>query len=151
MVIYLLCSGIDVVRGRIKMFAQQRVNLPTGRHKMIILDEADRCALFSRSVLNVSSSYIRLEHSPHALREELIATRTARAQHDGGGAAGAPAHDRTLREDHTLLLRVQRLGTDHRSVLSLLTPCNAQYFYICISLCSRSVLAIYILPYLIFR
>lgn len=33
--------GIDVVRNRIKMFAQQKVTLPRGRHKVIILDEAD--------------------------------------------------------------------------------------------------------------
>ena len=33
--------GIDVVRNRIKMFAQQKVTLPVGRHKIIILDEAD--------------------------------------------------------------------------------------------------------------
>lgn len=36
--------GIDVVRNKIKMFAQQKVTLPPGRHKVIILDEADRCA-----------------------------------------------------------------------------------------------------------
>lgn len=34
--------GIDVVRNKIKMFAQQKVTLPRGRHKIIILDEADR-------------------------------------------------------------------------------------------------------------
>ncbi|ORX59717.1 P-loop containing nucleoside triphosphate hydrolase protein [Hesseltinella vesiculosa] len=33
--------GIDVVRGRIKAFAQKKVTLPPGRHKIIILDEAD--------------------------------------------------------------------------------------------------------------
>jgi len=33
--------GIDVVRNKIKMFAQQKVTLPPGRHKIIILDEAD--------------------------------------------------------------------------------------------------------------
>ena len=33
--------GIDVVRNRIKMFAQQKVTLPKGKHKIIILDEAD--------------------------------------------------------------------------------------------------------------
>merc|ERR1712038_1633897 len=33
--------GIDVVRNRIKMFAQQKVALPKGKHKIIILDEAD--------------------------------------------------------------------------------------------------------------
>lgn len=33
--------GIDVVRGRIKSFAQKKVTLPPGRHKIIVLDEAD--------------------------------------------------------------------------------------------------------------
>lgn len=33
--------GIDVVRNKIKMFAQRKVNLPAGRHKIVILDEAD--------------------------------------------------------------------------------------------------------------
>jgi hypothetical protein len=32
------------VRNKIKMFAQKKVTLPPGRHKVIILDEADRCA-----------------------------------------------------------------------------------------------------------
>ena len=34
--------GIDIVRNKIKMFAQQKVTLPPGRHKIVILDEADR-------------------------------------------------------------------------------------------------------------
>ncbi|EDV22474.1 uncharacterized protein TRIADDRAFT_28707, partial [Trichoplax adhaerens] len=33
--------GIDVVRNKIKMFAQKKVTLPLGKHKIIILDEAD--------------------------------------------------------------------------------------------------------------
>ena len=33
--------GIDVVRNRIKAFAQKKVTLPAGRHKIVILDEAD--------------------------------------------------------------------------------------------------------------
>lgn len=33
--------GIDVVRNKIKMFAQRKVTLPAGRHKIVILDEAD--------------------------------------------------------------------------------------------------------------
>ncbi|KAL8290087.1 hypothetical protein RQP46_003026 [Phenoliferia psychrophenolica] len=33
--------GIDVVRNRIKTFAQKKVSLPPGRHKLVILDEAD--------------------------------------------------------------------------------------------------------------
>ena len=34
--------GIDVIRNKVKMFAQQKVTLPKGRHKIVILDEADR-------------------------------------------------------------------------------------------------------------
>lgn len=33
--------GIDVVRERIKQFASRKVTLPSGRHKIVILDEAD--------------------------------------------------------------------------------------------------------------
>ncbi|KAI0308189.1 P-loop containing nucleoside triphosphate hydrolase protein [Multifurca ochricompacta] len=33
--------GIDVVRSKIKAFAQKKVTLPPGRHKIVILDEAD--------------------------------------------------------------------------------------------------------------
>ncbi|KAK4242485.1 DNA replication factor C-like protein [Achaetomium macrosporum] len=33
--------GIEVVRQRIKGFAQKKVTLPAGRHKIVILDEAD--------------------------------------------------------------------------------------------------------------
>lgn len=33
--------GIDVVRLRIKQFAQKKVPLPAGKHKVVILDEAD--------------------------------------------------------------------------------------------------------------
>jgi len=33
--------GIEVVRNKIKMFAQKKVTLPAGRQKVIILDEAD--------------------------------------------------------------------------------------------------------------
>jgi hypothetical protein len=43
----LLYRGIDVVRNKIKAFAQKKVTLPPGRHKIIILDEADRCAVLS--------------------------------------------------------------------------------------------------------
>ena len=34
--------GIDVVRSSIKMFATKKVTLPAGRHKIVLLDEADR-------------------------------------------------------------------------------------------------------------
>ncbi|MCJ1260250.1 replication factor C subunit 4 [Lobaria immixta] len=36
-----LDQGIDVVRNRIKGFAQKKVTLPPGRQKLVILDEAD--------------------------------------------------------------------------------------------------------------
>lgn len=34
--------GIDVVRTKISQFARRLVKLPPGRHKIIILDEADK-------------------------------------------------------------------------------------------------------------
>eukprot|EP00871_Galdieria_phlegrea_P003371 jgi/Galph1/4034/GphlegSOOS_G2647.1 len=33
--------GIDVIRSKVKMFAQQKITLPAGRQKIVILDEAD--------------------------------------------------------------------------------------------------------------
>jgi replication factor C subunit 2/4 len=33
--------GIDVVRDKIKQFANQKITVPRGMHKLIILDEAD--------------------------------------------------------------------------------------------------------------
>jgi DNA polymerase III delta prime subunit len=41
------CRGIDVVRNKIKMFAQKKATLPPGRHKIVILDEADRFTFLS--------------------------------------------------------------------------------------------------------
>ena len=38
--------GIEVVRNRIKTFAQKKVTLPQGMHKIIILDEADRYIIY---------------------------------------------------------------------------------------------------------
>jgi len=43
--------GIDVVRNKIKMFAQQKVTLPQGRHKIIILDEADNMTSSAQQAL----------------------------------------------------------------------------------------------------
>jgi replication factor C subunit 2/4 len=47
-----LHSGINVVRQAIKGFAQKKVTLPPGKHKIVILDEADKCefpVMFSRT------------------------------------------------------------------------------------------------------
>lgn len=43
--------GIDVVRNKIKAFAQQKVTLPPGRHKIIILDEADSMTAAAQQAL----------------------------------------------------------------------------------------------------
>lgn len=43
--------GIDVVRNKIKLFAQKKVSLPPGKHKIIILDEADRCVFCDSKTL----------------------------------------------------------------------------------------------------
>eukprot|EP00455_Lapot_gusevi_P027038 TRINITY_DN2859_c0_g1_i12.p1 TRINITY_DN2859_c0_g1~~TRINITY_DN2859_c0_g1_i12.p1 ORF type:complete len:357 (-),score=53.05 TRINITY_DN2859_c0_g1_i12:23-1093(-) len=43
--------GIDTVRNRIKMFAQKKVSLPPGAHKIVILDEADSMTAGSQQAL----------------------------------------------------------------------------------------------------
>jgi replication factor C subunit 2/4 len=39
---FVLLQGFGWVRNKIKMFAQKKVTLQPGRHKIVILDEADR-------------------------------------------------------------------------------------------------------------
>jgi replication factor C subunit 2/4 len=43
--------GIDVVRNKIKMFAQKKLTLPPGRHKIIILDEVDSMTTAAQQAL----------------------------------------------------------------------------------------------------
>jgi len=43
--------GIDTVRTRIKMFAQKKVTLPHGRHKIVLLDEADSMTAAAQQAL----------------------------------------------------------------------------------------------------
>jgi replication factor C subunit 2/4 len=43
--------GIDVVREQIKMFAKKKLSLPTGIHKVIILDEADNMTIGAQQAL----------------------------------------------------------------------------------------------------
>ena len=50
--------GIDVVRNKIKAFAQKKVTLPAGRHKIVILYEADRCASRSAPVIALTYSVV---------------------------------------------------------------------------------------------
>ncbi|MES1919406.1 Subunit of heteropentameric Replication factor C (RF-C) [Bonamia ostreae] len=43
--------GIDVVRNKVKNFAKTKVGLPKGRHKLIILDEADNITSSAQNAL----------------------------------------------------------------------------------------------------
>lgn len=52
--------GIDVVRNKIKMFAQQKCTLPQGKHKIIILDEADSMTEGAQQVRNFFVGFIGL-------------------------------------------------------------------------------------------
>ncbi|CAF88263.1 unnamed protein product, partial [Tetraodon nigroviridis] len=86
--------GIDVVRNKIKMFAQQKVTLPKGRHKIIILDEADSrpCAGSWRSTPRPRASLwpatppIRSSSPSSPLRRPALLQADGRA--DPGPAAG---------------------------------------------------------------
>ena len=50
--------GIDVVRDKIKQFAEKKVKLPNGQHKIIILDEADSLTDAAQQALRmIISSY----------------------------------------------------------------------------------------------
>ena len=48
--------GINVVRDKIKRFAQQKIPLPEGRHKIIILDEADSMTSSAQASMRVTIS-----------------------------------------------------------------------------------------------
>ena len=47
--------GIDVVRNKIKMFAQKKVTLLPGRHKIVLLDEADSMTSAAQQVREAGS------------------------------------------------------------------------------------------------
>ncbi|KAA3472921.1 replication factor C subunit 2 [Gossypium australe] len=67
--------GIDVIRNKIKMLAQKKVTLPPGRHKIIILDEADRVPLapyFSHS-FDLTLQSMEVPYVPEGL-EAIIFT-----------------------------------------------------------------------------
>jgi replication factor C subunit 2/4 len=65
-------TGIDVVRNRIKGFAQKKVTLSPGRHKIVILDEADRWVwLFSSLSPSVLTGYSMTPGAQQALRRTM--------------------------------------------------------------------------------
>lgn len=65
-------SGIDVVRNKIKSFAQKKVTLPPGRHKIIILDEADRLVHHARLfITQISTPFSMTPGAQQALRRTM--------------------------------------------------------------------------------
>ena len=63
-------SGIDVVRNKIKTFAQKKVTLPPGRHKIIILDEADRLVDQAAPIM-ILTSFSMTPGAQQALRRTM--------------------------------------------------------------------------------
>ncbi|KAL3498789.1 hypothetical protein ACH5RR_041521 [Cinchona calisaya] len=55
--------GIDVVRNKIKMFAQKKVTLPPGCYKIIILGEADSMTSGAQQALRRTMEYILTLHA----------------------------------------------------------------------------------------
>lgn len=82
--------GIDVVRNRIKGFAQKKVTLPPGRHKLVILDEADRCDQIEMHMNESNSS-----------------------QHDIGCTAGLAKDNGDLFQYYAVRICMQPIEQDH--------------------------------------
>lgn len=60
------------MRNKIKSFAQRKVTLPAGRHKIIILDEADSCVhLIDPGVLQADPSNRMTAGAQQALRRTM--------------------------------------------------------------------------------
>lgn len=79
--------GIDVVRNKIKMFAQQKVTLPKGRQKIIILDEADRYSFIEWSLLVLCNCYYFIFINSFFFKSPII-------KHDRRCPAGSPTYKR---------------------------------------------------------
>ena len=73
--------GIDIVRNKIKMFAQKKVTLPPGKHKIIILDEADSMTGAAQQALRRTMKYIQQQRG---LRWHAITARRLLNQYRAG-------------------------------------------------------------------
>ena len=62
--------GIEVVRGRIKAFAQKKVTLPPGKHKIIVLDEADSMTEGAQQAMRRTSSGCGWSHTLKTFSDE---------------------------------------------------------------------------------
>jgi replication factor C subunit 2/4 len=60
-----------VVRNKIKTFAQKKVTLPPGRHKIIILDEADRLVDQTTPITQILTSSSMTPGAQQALRRTM--------------------------------------------------------------------------------
>ncbi|KAI9808533.1 MAG: replication factor C subunit 4 [Sarcosagium campestre] len=69
--------GIDVVRNRIKGFAQKKVTLPQGRQKLVILDEADRSGSSSKFAVK----YLSLILTEHGAQHDVRSTASFASNH----------------------------------------------------------------------
>lgn len=60
-----------MVRNKIKTFAQKKVTLPPGRHKIIILDEADRSVDQVTHITQILTSFSMTPGAQQALRRTM--------------------------------------------------------------------------------
>lgn len=135
------CRGIDTVRNKIKMFAQKKAALPPGRHKIVILDEADRYQSCLRllwlqdvqkwlliscvPVMSAESQYGCLETPKGCTRSEqenfedrivrdLPSVRLA-VQHDTSSPAGFEKNNGDIQRHHPICSGLQHVQQNHRA------------------------------------
>lgn len=125
--------GIDIVRNKIKMFAQQKVTLPPEKHKIIILDEADRCVKYqifmflvlSRQEFHFFPSCSMTEGAQQALRRTMeIYSRTTRF------ALACNNSEKIIEpiQSRCAILRYKKL-TDAQLLAKVLEICNKEQVY----------------------
>jgi DNA polymerase III delta prime subunit len=83
------------VRNKIKAFAQKKVTLPPGRHKIVILDEADR-------------------YLPSYFLGKSVLTRWS-YQYDARSSTSIAANNGDILQHHSLLPRLQHVEQNYRA------------------------------------
>ena len=82
-----------MVRNTIKMFAQKKATLPPGRHKLVILDEADRSVLYL--LVQVAEGSMHIEQGPAGHQEKLSPAKRLNSMFEGR-AVGVSPHESVL-------------------------------------------------------